>query len=95
MPQRLGDAVHHVEPGHLFVPDLGVQPNDLAIVQCGDKGQGVADGRQQDVAPGLVRLGLDGEPDAVVAVAHVRGEGVHRLAVAVERGPDVLGAVVL
>ncbi len=52
-------------------------------------------GRQQDVAAGLVRLRLDGEADAVALLDHVGGEQVEALAVAVERGLDVLGAVVL
>jgi hypothetical protein len=29
VPQRLGDAVDEVEPGHLLVPDLGVEPDHL------------------------------------------------------------------
>ena len=36
MPQGLGDAVHEVEPGHLLVADLRVEPDQLAPVQCGD-----------------------------------------------------------
>ena len=28
VPQRLGDAVRHVQPGHLLVPDLGVEADD-------------------------------------------------------------------
>jgi hypothetical protein len=43
----------------------------------------------------LVRLGLQREPHAVPAVDHVGGQRVDGLAVAVQRGLHVLGAVVL
>ena len=55
----------------------------------------MAEGRQQDVAAGLVRLGLDGEPDVVALVGDVLAEQVDGLAVALERLPDVLRGVVL
>ena len=67
-PQRLGDAVGVVQPGHLLVADLRVQPDDVAVLELGDEGQRVPDRRQQDVAARLVRLGLDGEPDVVALV---------------------------
>jgi hypothetical protein len=59
------------------------------VVQSLDEGQGVADGGQQDVAAGLVRLRLEGEAQVVAAVPHVAAEEVDRLEVAVvgvERG---------
>ena len=94
-PQRLRHAVHHVQVGHLLVPDLRVHPHHLRVRQLLDERQRVPDGRQQDVAARLVGLGLDGEPQVVAAVEHEAAQQVHRLAVAVERGPDVLGRVVL
>ena len=48
-------------------------------------------GRQQDVAAGLVGLGLDREAQVVALVEDVVAEDVERLLVAVERGLDVLG----
>jgi hypothetical protein len=45
------------------------------------------------MSPRLVRLGLDGEADAVTAVDDVLGEQVDALPVPVEGGPDVLGGV--
>ena len=57
-PQRLGQLVGVVEVGHLLVPGLGVEADDVAVLELGDHGQGVADGREEDVAAGLVRLGL-------------------------------------
>jgi hypothetical protein len=62
VPQRLGDPVHEVEPGHLLMPDLGVEPDHVGMGQRPDEGQGVADGGEQDVAAGLVGLGFDREP---------------------------------
>ena len=52
-----------------------------------------ADGRQQDVAARLVRLGLDGEPNVVAVVDRVLRQHVDALGVARERRPDVLGRV--
>ena len=62
VPQRLGQSVGEVQPRHLLVPDLGVEPHELGVLQLRDEGQGVADGREQDVAAGLVGLGLEREP---------------------------------
>ena len=93
VPQRLGDGVDEVEVRHLLVADLGVEPDHVGVLERRDERQGVADGRQEDVAAGLVGLGLEREADAVAPVLHVAGEEVDRLAVAVERRPDVLGHV--
>ena len=89
------DAVGEVQPGHLLVPDLRVQPDDVAVLQLGDEAQRVPDGRQEDVAAGLVRLGLQRDLDVVAAALDVGGDRVDALGVAVEGGVDVLGAVVL
>jgi hypothetical protein len=95
VPQRLADAVHEVEAGHLLVAHLGVEPDHLVVLQRRDEGERVPDRRQQDVAARLVRLGLQREPQSEVVVDDVLRERVHALAVAVEGGPHVLGAVVL
>ena len=92
VPQRLRDAVREVEPGHLLVADLGVEADHVGVLERADERERVADGRQQDVAARLVGLGLDGEPDAVALVdRRTAASSVEALAVAVERGPDVLG----
>ena len=90
VPQGLADPVGEVEPGHLLVPDLGVEPDHPRLVELGDQRERVADGRQQDVAAGLVGLGLEGEADVVATVLDVGAEQVERLRVAVERRLDVL-----
>ena len=90
LPQRLGVAGGGVEAGHLLVPDLGVDADQLGPVEGLDERQRVADGRQQDVAARLVGLGLDREPQVVALVDDVLAEEVERLLVAVERGRDVL-----
>ena len=92
VPQRLRDALREVQPGHLLVPDLGVEADAVGLVELVDERERVADGGQQDVAARLVRLGLEGEPDVVALVAHVGAEQVQALLVAVERGGDVLAA---
>ncbi len=91
VPQRLGDAVREVEPGHLLVADLGVQADEVGALEAVDERQGVADGRQQDVAARLVRLRLDREADRVVLLGDVLAEQVKGLLQAVERDPHVLG----
>src|SRR3954447_4374671 len=82
LPQRLGDAVRVVQAGHLLVPDLGVEADEVGVLEGGDEPEGVADGRQEDVAARLVRLGLQRQAQAVAAVDGVLGEGVDGLAVA-------------
>ncbi len=49
------------------------------------------DGRQEDVAAGLVGLGLEREADVVLLVLDVAGEEVERLGVAGQRVARVLG----
>ena len=92
VPQRLRDALREVQPGHLLVPDLGVEADAVGLLQLVDEGERVADGRQQDVAARLVRLGLQGEADVVALLADVAAEDVQALLVPVERGGDVLAA---
>src|SRR2546429_662535 len=53
-PQRLGDAVREVEVGHLLVPGLRVDPDDVAVLQLGDERERVPDRRQEDVPTRLV-----------------------------------------
>jgi hypothetical protein len=91
LPQRLGDGVREVEVGHLLVADLGVHAEQLGVVELSDERDGVADGRQEDVAARLVRLGLQREAQAVAAGLGVLGERVQALAVALERRLHVLG----
>ena len=93
--QGLSDAVGEVEPGHLLVADLGVDAEQVGLVEGVDEGDGVPDGRQQDVAARLVRLRLDGEPQVVALVGDVLGQQVDALAVAGQRGLHVLGRVEL
>ncbi len=94
-PERLGDAGSEVQAGHLLVTDFRVQPDHVAVFELGDEGEGVADGRQQDVTTRLVRLRLDREPDAVVLLEDIGSQRVDRFAVAVEGSLHVLDAVVL
>src|SRR5437763_11378818 len=68
VPQRLGDAMRVVQPGHLLVADLGVHPHHVAVLERVDERQRVPHGGQQDVAARLVRLRLDREPDVVALV---------------------------
>jgi hypothetical protein len=93
LPQRLADAGDHVEPGHLLVADLGVEADHVGLVQHADEGDGVADARQEDVAAGLVGLGLDGQPHAVPLVLHVLAEQVDALLVPLQRDAHVLAGV--
>ena len=69
VPERLRDAVREVQPGHLLVPDLGVEADHLGVLELADQGQRVADRGQQDVAARLVGLRLEGEPQVVALLA--------------------------
>ncbi len=90
-PQRLGDAVREVQPGHLLVPDLGVDAVELGALQPLDEGEGVADRGQQNVAARLVGLGLDGELQVVALLDDVLAEEIEGLLHPVQGGPYVLG----
>ncbi len=53
----------------------------------------MTDGRQQDVAAGLIGLGFERDPRAVIALGDVGGHGVDRFGQTVERLGDGLGRV--
>src|SRR5689334_9586042 len=92
-PQRLGDALGVVEPGHLLVPDLRVHADHLGVLEPVDERQRVPDGRQEDVPARLVGLRLQREPDVVALVQHVPAEQVEGLLEPVIRGVEVLAGV--
>ena len=83
----------NVQARHRLVGELRVEADHVGPLELADEGQRVADGRQEDVAPRLVRLGLERDPHAVAPLADVLAAQVDRLLVAVEREPDVLGRV--
>ena len=93
--QGLRQGVGVVQAGHLLVAGLGVEADDVAVVQLGDEGQRMADGGQEDVATGLVGLGLQTDLEVVALGLDVAGDRVQALLVAVEGGVQVLGGVVL
>ena len=95
VPQRLGDDVRVVEARHLLVADLGVDADQLGVLQLGDEREGVADRRQQDVAARLVGLRLDREAQVVALVDDVLAEEVEGLLHPIERDGGVLGRAVL
>src|SRR5690606_5942432 len=53
-PQGLREAVRVVEARHLLVAGLRVEAHDVAVVELRHEAERVADGRQEDVAAGLV-----------------------------------------
>jgi hypothetical protein len=91
VPHRLRDRVRVVQPGHLLVPDLGVHPDHVLVLQRADERQRVAERGQQDVAARLVRLGLDGEPDVISLLYDIRTKDVQPFRIPRQRGADVLG----
>ena len=93
VPQRLGHRLVEGEPGHRLVGELGVEPDHVRPLERADEGQRMAHRRQEDVAPGLVGLGLDGEPQRVPPLTDVGAAQVDRLFVTVEGGAHVLGRV--
>lgn len=93
--QRLGDSGGEVEPRHLLVAHLGVDPDEFGAFQCFDEREGVSDGWKQDIAAGLVWLRLDSEAQVVTLVGDVIAEQVDRFTVSLECGADVLRSVIL
>jgi hypothetical protein len=65
--------------------NLGIDAHHLAVLQGGDEAECVPDGRQEDVATGLVRLGLEGEAQVITLVLDVAAEEVQRLGESRER----------
>ncbi len=94
-PQRLREARRVVEAGHLLVARLGVEADDVAVLELGDEAQRVPDRREQDVAAGLVGLGLERDAQLVALLLDVRGDRVDAVGVRLVRGVEVLGRVVL
>ena len=93
VPQRLGDPVVEVQVGHLLMTDLGVESHHVGSLELVDEGEGVPDGGQKDVAPGLVRLRLEREAQVVALLHHVLAQEVEGLLVAIEGDAYVLGRV--
>jgi len=81
------------QPAHRLVGEFGVHADHLGMLEALDEGQGMPDRREQDVATGLVGLGLHRESHVVAPLDDVGAEDVDRLCVAVEGGTDVLGRV--
>jgi hypothetical protein len=79
----------------MLVADLGVHACHLGVLERLDEGDRVAERGQQDVAAGLVGLGLDREAQVVALVEHVLREHVDALLVARQGRLHVLGGVVL
>ena len=86
VPERLGDARGRSSgPAIVSWATSGLRPTISGCSSVLDEGQGVADGRQEDVAARLVRLGLQREAHRVALSMTYLAEEVDRLAVAVER----------
>ena len=88
--ERLCQRMRVVQAGHLLVTRLRVQAHDVAVLQLRDKGQRVADRRQENVAARLIRLRLQANLEVVAARLNVGGDRVQALLVAVERRVQVL-----
>ncbi len=89
-----GDAVREVQAGHLLVARFRVKAYDVAVFQLRDERQAVADGGQEDVAAGFVRLGLQGNPKAVALLLDIPGCGVHAFLHAIQCCGKILGTVI-
>ena len=93
LPEGLGDGVGEGQAAHRLVGELGVDSDHVGLLERPDEGEGVTDGRKEDVAPRLVRLGLEGDAQAQAAVGDVLAAEVDRFLVAVQCQADVLGGV--
>ena len=94
-PQRLRVAGRRVHAGHLLVPDLRVHADQLRPLEPLDEGERVPDRGEQDVAAGLVGLGLDREAEVVALLGDVVAEQVEGLLHPVQRDARVLRGAVL
>ncbi len=94
-PEGLSDAMVEGKAGHRLVGELGVESDHLRILELIDEGERMADGRQKEVTPWLVWLGLECEAQVVSAVANVDAEDIDRLRIAVKGRTYVLGGIAL
>ena len=78
----------------MLVTDFGVHSEQFGALEGFDERDGVTDGGQQDVAAGLVGLGLNRETDVVALVCDVVTKQVESFAVALEGGANVFRGVV-
>ena len=90
VPERLRDGVREGQTAHRLVGELGVQAHHVGVFERSDEGQCVADGREEDVPAGLVRLGFEGDAQAEITGADVLTDEVDGLLVAIERKADIL-----
>jgi len=75
------------------VPDLGVKPDHLLMLQCRDEGEGASHGGEQDVSSRFVRLRLDREADVVATIDNELCEKVKSLPEALQGCADILCGV--
>ena len=92
--KRLADPVHEVQPGHLLVTSLGIDPDHVGMSEGLDEGQRMSHRGQQNVASGFVGLGFDGEADSDTLIDHVLAQQINRFSIPFERCSHVLGRVV-
>ena len=62
VPEGLRHGLGEGEAAHRLMGELGVEPHHVGVLQRADEGEGVPDGGEEDVAPGLVGLGFEGDP---------------------------------
>src|SRR6266516_4824338 len=91
--QRLRHGMRAVEPGHLLVCHLGVEPDHFGVIERVDERQHVASRGEEDVAARLVGLRLQGESQVVALRADVIAQEVDGIAVPSQRATRVLGGI--
>ena len=91
VPEGLRHGLGEGQAAHGLMGELGVEPHHVGLLQRADEGEGMPDGGQQYVAPGLVRLGFEGDPQIEPAGGDVLADEIDGFFVAVERQADVLG----
>ncbi len=83
-----------IQAGHLLVPSLWIESNDVTVVEFCNQRQRVAHGWKEDVAAWFVGLWLQADLEIVTLVLDVGSNGIQALLVAIQRCIKVLGGIV-
>jgi hypothetical protein len=73
--------VGKVETRHRLVRDFGVEADHVWMVEGLNESQSVADRRQVNISPWLVRLGLEREPVAIALRDRVLAQEIQRVTI--------------
>ncbi len=76
----LRDAVHKIEPCHMFVRHLRINTDHFRVIEGFDERQHVTCGRVINIPARFIRLGFQCKLQVILFIQHIITQEVHRLA---------------